>query len=266
MPKTMPVTPTRAPAENGWHEPAEKRLFEQLAHLAPDHPTRQRIREDLAVRHQGLVTRLARRFSNRGEPLEDLLQSGNVGLVKAIDGFDVQRGHVFTAYAVPMILGEIRRHFRDTGWAIHVSRRLQNLKIMVHAARDDLVQTLGRRPTSREVARELDVSVAEAEEGFEVDEAYSCLSLDAMISDDNDRRDESHVAQIDRELDLVVDRAALWPLLSDLPDRERTVLLMRFFGNQTQSEIAGTLGVSQVQVSRLQARACSELRARLEAA
>lgn len=266
MPKTTPATPVRAPAGSRWREPTEKLLFEQLAGLSPGDLRRQRIREDLAARHQRLVNRLARRFTNRGEPLEDLLQSGNVGLVKAIDGFDVQRGHVFTAYAVPMILGEIRKHFRDTGWAMHVPRRLQNLKVMVHAARDDLMQRLGRRPTARELARELDLSVAEAEEGLEVDEVYSCLSLDVMTSEDNERRDESHVAQIDRELDLVVDRLSLWPLLRDLPDTERTVLLMRFFGNQTQAEIAGTLGVSQVHVSRLQARACTELRQRLDAA
>ncbi len=264
MPKTTPVTSEQAHTEDGWYDPAEKLLFEELAALPPGHPARDRIRNDLAVRHQGLVTRLAKRFLNRGESLEDLLQSGNVGLVKAIDGYDVTRGHVFTAYAVPMILGEIRRHFRDTGWAVHVPRRVQNLKILVHAACDELGQRLGRRPNPQELAQELDVSVEEAHEGLAADEAYSCLSLDAIISEDNDRRDESTVAQPDTDLDLIVERITLWPLLGELPEREREVLLMRFFGNQTQSQIATTLGVSQVHVSRLEAKACGELRQQMQ--
>jgi RNA polymerase sigma-B factor len=259
-----PHTPERVQAEAGWHDPTEKLLFERLADLPPGHPAGERLRNDLVVRHQGLVTRLARRFLNRGESIEDLRQSGNVGLVKAIDGYDVRRGHAFVAYAVPMILGEIKRHFRDTGWAIHVPRRLQNLKVLVHAACDELGQRLGRRPSPQELAHELDVTVDEAREGLAAGEAYSCLSLDAMISDDNDRRDESAVAQPDTDLDLVVERIALWPLLSELPDREREILLMRFFGNQTQVEIAAALGVSQVHVSRLEAKACGELRRQMQ--
>ncbi|MGP3921123.1 SigB/SigF/SigG family RNA polymerase sigma factor [Nonomuraea sp. 10N515B] len=266
MPKATPDTPERIRAADGWHDPAEKLLFERLADLPPGHPAKEQIRNDLVVRHQGLVARLARRFLNRGETLEDLLQSGNVGLVKAIDGYDVARGHAFTAYAVPMILGEIKRHFRDTGWAIHVPRRVQNLKMLVHAACEELGQRLGRRPSPQELAYELDVTVEEAEEGLAADEVYSCLSLDAMISEDNDRRDDSAVAQPDTDLELVVERITLWPLLNELPEREREVLLMRFFGNETQTEIATMLGVSQVHVSRLEAKACGELRRHMQAA
>ncbi|MEV0971614.1 SigB/SigF/SigG family RNA polymerase sigma factor [Microtetraspora glauca] len=238
-------------------------MFERLAELPPGHSRRETLRQELARRHQGLVEALARRFTYRGEPVEDLVQSGNVGLVKAIDRFDLSRGNVFTAYAVPMILGEIRRHFRDAGWAVHVPRRAQNLKILVHEAVDSLTQRLGRRPTSAELAAALGVSVEEADEGMAADSVYSCLSLDLMISEDAERPDTSHIATEDGELDLIVDRESLRPLLADLPDRERTVLLMRFYGNHTQSEIACELGVSQVHVSRLESRACSRLRERL---
>ncbi|MEV4477338.1 SigB/SigF/SigG family RNA polymerase sigma factor [Nonomuraea sp. NPDC049504] len=243
-----------------WTEPSERLLFERLTDLPPGHHTSERIRQDLATRHQGLVSSLARRFLHRGEPLEDLLQAGNVGLVKAINGYDITRGHPFTAYAIPMIVGEIKRHFRDTGWAIHVPRRLQNLKMLVHDAGARLTQQLGRPPASQEVARELGLSDQETREGLAANEVYSCLSLDTMISEDNERHDQTVVAQLDKDLELVVDRATLWPLLSELPDQEREVLLMRFFGNHTQSEIAKAFGVSQVQVSRLEARACDRLR------
>ncbi|MDH2426402.1 SigB/SigF/SigG family RNA polymerase sigma factor [Sphaerisporangium sp. TRM90804] len=249
-----------------WTHPLEKRLFEQLTRLPDDHPDRERIRDDLARLHQGLVETLSRRFTNRGEPFEDLVQSGNVGLVKAINRFDVNRGCTFTSYAVPVVLGEIRRHFRDSGWMVHVPRRLQELKILVHSASDRMVQLLGRRPTPHELAQELDLTEEEAREGLRADRVYSCLSLDAMTEADNERRDESNIAEVDEDLELVPDRMSLWPLLDQLPERERTVLLLRFFGNQTQSEIATVLQVSQVHVSRIESKACSQLREQLNAA
>jgi RNA polymerase sigma-B factor len=249
-----------------WTHPREKRLFEQLTRLPDDHPERERIRDDLARLHQGLVETLSRRFTNRGESFEDLVQSGNLGLVKAINRFDVNRGCTFTAYAVPMVLGEIRRHFRDCGWMVHVPRRLQELKILVHSASDQMVQRLGRRPTSHELAQELDLTEHETQEGLRADGVYGCLSLDAMTDADNERRDESRIAEVDKNLELVPDRISLWPLLNQLPERERTVLLLRFFGNQTQSEIATVLRVSQVHISRIESKACSQLREQLNAA
>ncbi|WP_170223280.1 SigB/SigF/SigG family RNA polymerase sigma factor [Nonomuraea turkmeniaca] len=242
-------------------------MFEHLAGLSSRHPHREWLRQELARRHQGLVEALAWRFRYRGEPVEDLIQSGNIGLVKAIDRFDISRGNTFTVYAVPLILGEIRRHFRDMGWAVHVPRRVQDLKILIHNAVDELTQQLGRRPTVQELAENLDVDVADVAEGLRADRVYSCLSLDVMLSQEDTRpQPTASDAQEDERLDLVIEREMIWPLLGALPDRERTVLLLRFYGNQTQSEIAQQLGLSQVHVSRLQARACSHLREQLHAA
>ncbi|MFC7722402.1 SigB/SigF/SigG family RNA polymerase sigma factor [Nonomuraea recticatena] len=240
-------------------------MFERLASLSAGHPRRDWLRQELARRHQGLVETLARRFKCRGEPVEDLIQSGNVGLVKAIDRFDVRRGNTFIGYAVPVILGEIRRHFRDMGWAVHVPRRVQNLKVVTHLAVEHLTQELGRRPTSQELADHLGLDLADVTEGLRADAVYSCLSLDVILSEENCRPEPSD-GQDDEGIELVIDRQSLWPLLGALPDRERTVLLLRFFGNQTQSEIAQHLGVSQAHVSRLEAKACSQLRDQLRAA
>jgi RNA polymerase sigma-B factor len=205
---------------------------------------------------------LARRFSGRGEPLADLTQPAVGGLIKAIDGYDATRGVAFTSYAVPTVIGEIKRHFRDKGWAIRVPRRLQELRLQISATTADLTQALGRSPTPRELAEALDCSVEEIVEGIESSHAYSTLSLDA--TDDSEDGGVSMLEMMgldDEELEQIEIRESIKPLLEALPSREKRILLLRFFKNKTQSEIAAEIGVSQMHVSRLLTRTLDQLRA-----
>ncbi|HLU75125.1 MAG TPA: RNA polymerase sigma factor SigF [Nonomuraea sp.] len=241
-------------------------LFAELSELGPDEPRRQRIRDELVELHLPLVEYLARRFRNRGEWLDDLTQVATIGLIKSIDRFDLNRGVEFSTYATPTIVGEIKRHFRDKGWAVRVPRRLQELKLSLTKAISELSQREGRAPTVAELASYLKMTEEEVLEGLESANAYSTVSLDAPDSGDDDAPAVSDsLGIVDESLEGVEYRESLKPLLERLPPREKRILLLRFFGNMTQSQIATELGISQMHVSRLLARTLAQLREGLTA-
>jgi len=226
--------------------------------------SREQARDDLVHLHLPLVEHCARRFRNRGEPFEDLVQVGTIGLIKSIDRFDSDRGVEFSTYATPTIIGEIKRYFRDKGWAIRVPRRLQELRMQIGAATAELTQSLGRSPTPRELAESIGCSVEEIVEGIESSNAYSTLSLDATDDDDGSPSMLDAIGIDDEAIEHVEIRESIKPLLDRLDQREKKILLLRFFRNMTQSQIAEEIGVSQMHVSRLLSRTLQHLRTSLE--
>ena len=236
-------------------------LFVELNDLPEDDPARARLRDELVEIHLPLVEYLARRFRNRGEPLDDLVQVATIGLIKSVDRFDLERAVEFSTYATPTIVGEIKRHFRDKGWAIRVPRRLQELKLSLTKATSELSQKNGRAPTVAELAAHLGMTDEEILEGLESANAYSAVSLDAPDGGDDDSPAVADsLGMIDEALEGVEYRESLKPLLEKLPAREKRILMLRFFGGMTQSQIATDLGISQMHVSRLLARTLAQLR------
>ncbi|HSI92301.1 MAG TPA: RNA polymerase sigma factor SigF [Jiangellaceae bacterium] len=236
-------------------------LLQQLGSLGEDDPRRRVTRDRLVTLHLPLVEHLARRFRNRGEPYDDLVQVATIGLIKAIDRYDPERGVEFSTYATPTIVGEIKRWFRDKGWAIRVPRRLQEMRLAIGTATATLTQDLGRSPTVSELAQQIGASEDEILEGLESASAYSTLSLDAPDGLDGDGPAVlSNLGKEDEAMLDVENREALKPLLSRLTDRERRILMLRFFAGMTQSQIAGEVGISQMHVSRLLARTLAKLR------
>ena len=223
-------------------------------------------RDALVHLHLPLVEHCARRFGNRGEPHEDLVQVGTIGLIKSIDRFDAERGVEFSTYATPTIIGEIKRHFRDKGWAIRVPRRLQELRAQITGTAAELTQRLGRSPTPRELAEAMGCTVEEIVEGLESGNAYATLSLDA--SADADRGGVANMLDSigidDAGLEHVDIRESIKPLLNRLDAREKRILMLRFFKNMTQSQIAEEIGISQMHVSRLLTRTLDSLRESLD--
>jgi RNA polymerase sigma-B factor len=242
------------------------RLFGLFCDRDSSEATRLAAREGLVTLHLPLVEHCARRFRNRGEPFEDLVQVGTIGLIKSIDRFDIGRGVEFSTYATPTIIGEIKRYFRDKGWAIRVPRRLQELRMEIASHTAELTQTLGRSPTPRELAAALDCTVEEIVEGIESSNAYSTLSLDATEEGAEDWGGSmlELLGLDDDELEHIEIRESIKPLLDALPQREKRILLLRFFKNKTQSEIAAEIGVSQMHVSRLLTRTLAHLRISLQ--
>jgi RNA polymerase sigma-B factor len=236
-------------------------MFQQMAELPVGDARRAALRDELVEMHLPLVEYLARRFRNRGEPLDDLIQVATIGLIKSVDRFDLERAVEFSTYATPTIVGEIKRHFRDKGWAIRVPRRLQELKLSLTKATAELSQKLGRAPTVAELAKHLGLTEEEILEGLESANAYSAISLDAPDGGDDDSPAVADsLGRIDDALEGVEDRETLKPLLEALPAREKKILMLRFFGGLTQSQIAAELGISQMHVSRLLARTLAQLR------
>ncbi|WP_328915992.1 MULTISPECIES: RNA polymerase sigma factor SigF [unclassified Streptomyces] len=238
-------------------------LFVELNKLPEGSPERAELRNQLVRMHLPLVEHLARRFRNRGEPLDDLTQVATIGLIKSVDRFDVDRGVEFSTYATPTVVGEIKRHFRDKGWAVRVPRRLQELRLALTSATGELSQRYGRAPTVHELAEHLKISEEEVLEGLESANAYSTLSLDVPDTDDESPAVADTLGSEDEALEGVEYRESLKPLLEQLPPREKTILLLRFFGNMTQSQIAQEVGISQMHVSRLLARTLAQLRDKL---
>jgi RNA polymerase sigma-B factor len=229
---------------------------------APDEAEKAEMRSLLVDQYIGLVEFLARRFRNRGEPLEDLVQVGTIGLLKAIDRFDLGREVEFSTYATPTIVGELKRHFRDKGWAVRVPRRLQELHLELTKIIGHLGQELGRSPTVPEIAEHSGISEEQVLEGLEIAQAYNFTSLDAPI-DSDDSESSSFADQMgseDEQLENLEYRAALAPEMAKLPERERRILYLRFYKGMTQSEIADRLGISQMHVSRLLNRTLIRLR------
>jgi len=226
---------------------------------------RRQARESLVSLNLPLVEHCARRFRNRGEPHEDLVQVGTIGLLKAVDRFDTGRGVEFSTYATPTVIGEIKRHFRDKGWAIRVPRRLQELRLQIGATSAQLTQLLGRSPTPRELAEHLGCSVEEIVEALESGSAYATLSLDAGDSSEGGSATMlDAIGAEDEQLEHVEIRESIRPLLDQLEAREKKILMLRFFRNMTQSQIAEEVGISQMHVSRLLNRTLAHLRSALE--
>ncbi len=225
------------------------------------------IRDELISLNIHLVEYLARKFSNRGEPLEDLLQVGYIGLIKAIDRYDLDRGVEFSTYATPTIVGELKRYFRDKGWAIRIPRRLQMRDLELNQAIDALTQDLHRSPTMREIADYLETSVEEVVEILESSYATNYLSLDSIYADGPEDRGFcllDYLGGDDNDFSLAEDRDALEKLISCLSEREQKVIYMRFFRGMTQIEIARELNISQMHVSRLLRKILDKLRGELE--
>lgn len=249
------------------HDPQDRSgarlMFVELRKLQDGSAEYAELRNQLVRMHLPLVEHLARRFRNRGEPLDDLTQVATIGLIKSVDRFDPERGVEFSTYATPTVVGEIKRHFRDKGWAVRVPRRLQELRLALTTATAELSQLHGRSPTVHELAEKLAISEEEVLEGLESANAYSTLSLDVPDTDDESPAVADTLGAEDEALEGVEYRESLKPLLEDLPPREKRILLLRFFGNMTQSQIAQEVGISQMHVSRLLARTLAQLREKL---
>ena len=237
---------------------ADREMFEQLAALEAGTSEHEALRAALIERHLPLVTFMARKFADRGEPLDDLIQVGTIGLIKAIDRFEISKGFEFSTFATPTIVGEIKRHFRDKTWAVRVPRRLQELGASVTKATTELTQRLDRSPTPKEIAKHLGITVDDVAEALESNAAYSTVSLD-VTSETSTSIGETFGA-LDEALEGVEYRESLKPLLAQLDDREKRILQMRFFDNLSQSQIATELGISQMHVSRILNKVLTHLR------
>lgn len=225
------------------------------------------VRDELVVAHLNLARYLAVRFANRGEQLDDLIQVGTLGLIKAIDRYDADRGVEFTTYATPTIIGEIKRYFRDKGWAIRVPRRLQELNLAVNRTMEHAAVELGRSPTVADLAQRLNASEEEIIEAQELGQMYNLLSIDAELAAAGDAKNATlldYLGREDPELLLLEDKANLERALHAIDRRERVILYLRFYENMSQAEVAGRLGVSQMHVSRLQQRALEKLKKALK--
>jgi RNA polymerase sigma-B factor len=252
--------------------PAEQqKRDDSYAHLAPllaEHASlpvgdkrREALRDRLVQGYLPLARHIARRFAQRGEPQEDLEQVATVGLIHAVDRFSPERGSDFLSYAVPTITGEVRRYFRDKAWSTRVPRRLKDLRLAIGSAMPALSQELGRAPTAGELAERLSKPREEILEALEAANAYRSSSLDDMLVDDpSSGRLADVLGTDDDELTQVEHRETVQPALRRLPERERTIVMLRFFGGMTQTQIAERVGVSQMHVSRLLTRTLAALR------
>ncbi len=261
------VTPSssRGSSSRSTSEYADVReMFLELAELEEGSPEFTRQRDDIVARCLPLADHIARRFDGRGEPRDDLVQVARVGLVNAVIRFDVEAGSDFVSFAVPTIMGEVRRHFRDNSWSLKVPRRLKELHLRLGAANAEMSQRLGRAPTPTELAVELEMDRDEIVEGLIAGSSYNTMSIDGG----NDSEDAPAIADtlgdVDANLDQIDNREALRPLLAALPERERTVLVLRFFESLTQTQIAERVGISQMHVSRLLAKSLARLRDELQ--
>ncbi|MEV7442345.1 RNA polymerase sigma factor SigF [Streptomyces sp. NPDC091204] len=259
----FPVFPVTPALPDPRDRSGARALFIELRALPDGSAEKAELRNRLVRMHLPLVEHLARRFRNRGEPLDDLTQVATIGLIKSVDRFDPDRGVEFSTYATPTVVGEIKRHFRDKGWAVRVPRRLQELRLSLTTATAELSQQHGRSPTVHELAERLGISEEEVLEGLESANAYSTLSLDVPDTDDESPAVADTLGAEDEALEGVEYRESLKPLLEGLPPREKRILLLRFFGNMTQSQIAQEVGISQMHVSRLLARTLAQLREKL---
>ena len=239
-------------------------LFKELADLPPDSVRHAEIRAELIEGYLPVAKHIARRFGGRGEPEDDLVQAGTIGLIGAVDRFDPGRGLDFLSFAVPTITGEIRRHFRDRTWSMRVPRRLKDIQAAMSTAIGPLSQELGRAPRPTEIAERLGVPVEDILDGLIAQQAYRTDSLDQTLCDGGAPLAERLSAD-DHALEKIDYRESLAPLIAQLPDRERTILILRFFGNRTQSQIGEVIGISQMHVSRLLDRTLKQLRERLTA-
>jgi len=257
LPSAQAVSPMDARA-------LSKTLFLRMAKLEEGTHEYQYVRNTLVELNLALVRFAAARFRTRSEPMEDIVQVGTIGLIKAIDRFDPEREVEFPTFAMPTILGEIKRFFRDTSWAVHVPRRLQELRLQLARAGDELAQQLDRAPSVAELAAHLELTEEEVCEGLTASNAYSVSSLDAQPGEeDSEGSFADRVGSIDPGMEGIENLESLKPVIAQLSERERTILSLRFVADMTQSQIGAELGVSQMHVSRLLSRALGKLRAHL---
>jgi RNA polymerase sigma-B factor len=254
--------PTPAPAAVRTDDRGDEDLF--LRYYRSRSPM---IREQLVMNHMNLVRFLAKKFANRGEPLDDLIGVGTIGLMHAIDRFDPERGIRFATFATPTIVGEIKRHFRDRGWAIKVPRRLQEVNLSANKAVELLTLKLNRAPTVQEVADHIKASLEETLEGMELGHLYELISLDNELGDDDDEsrsRLEDYVGKEDVAFEEYGQRSRLEDAIGRLTPRERKIIILRFFKGWSQTDVARELDISQMHVSRLQHKALARLREMVE--
>jgi RNA polymerase sigma-B factor len=238
-----------------------KTLFKRLHQLEEGTHDHSYVRNTLVELNLALVKFAASRFRTRSEPMEDIVQVGTIGLIKAIDRFDLDRGVEFPTFAMPTIIGEIKRFFRDTSWSVRVPRRLQELRLDLAKATDELSQKYDRSPTVAELAGRLDIGEDEVIEGMAAANAYTASSLDAQPEeDDSEGALADRIGYDDHDLEGVEYRETLKPLIAELPERDRRILSLRFTANMTQSQIGDELGISQMHVSRLLSRTLGRLR------
>ncbi|MEU8663775.1 SigB/SigF/SigG family RNA polymerase sigma factor [Actinoplanes philippinensis] len=237
-------------------------LITTMAALPAGHPSRPALRDQTIEAWLPLARHLSNRYANRGEPRDDLYQVAVIGLIKAIDRYDTGRGIDFPGFAVPTILGELKRHFRDKTWSVRVPRRLQELRLAITDANSTLSHRLGRSPTVTDIAAHLDITEDEVIEGLDGARAYTSTSLSTPVSDTGTELAET-LGSPDDGYEFAELRAALGPALATLDDRERTIVTLRFHGNLTQQQIAEHIGVSQMHISRLLTRALTKLRRHL---
>ncbi|MFC7331156.1 RNA polymerase sigma factor SigF [Marinactinospora rubrisoli] len=241
-----------------------RELLAELAGIDPGDPRRERIYHRLTELHLPVVRRIARQYRNRGEPEEDLRQVATVGLVQAIRDFNPDYGKEFISYALPMMTGEVKRHFRDRTWAIRVPRKYQEKRSELNRVTAEFAQEHGRSPTVAETAKLLEMTEEETVELIDASAAYSTLSLNVPYgADEEEKTLGDTLGEDDSDLESVVDRTALRPALAGLPPRERRILLLRFAGNKTQAQIAELVGLSQMHVSRTLGATLAKLRTQL---
>ena len=239
-----------------------KTLFTRLGGLEEGTHEYAYVRNTLIELNMSLVRFAARRFSNRGDQMEDILQVGCIGLIKAIDRFDPNYGVEFVTFALPTITGEIKRFFRDTSWSVHVPRRLQELRLSVAKAADALASELDHAPTVAELAERLAISEEEVLEAMVASNAYSASSIDAPVAEDDDGGTgwANRLGYEDPAFEGVENLTALKPLMARLPERERAILSMRFGHDMTQAQIGAEFGLSQMHISRILSRTLKQLR------
>ncbi|MEU1617263.1 SigB/SigF/SigG family RNA polymerase sigma factor [Streptomyces sp. NPDC005722] len=244
--------------------PDTTEVLRRIAAL-PDGAEKDALREQVVIAWIPMSERLARRFRHRGESTEDLVQVAALGLVKAVLRYDPARGSAFESFAVPTIVGEVKRHFRDHLWGVHVPRRVQELRSRVRAVRHELAGTKGGTPTVAEIAAHARMSEEDVATAMEALDSFAPASLDSATPGAEGRTFLDTLGSEDPCLDFVVDRVAVAPRLRELPPRERQILYLRFFRDMTQTQIADQLGLSQMHVSRLISRTCRRLREEVEA-
>ncbi|HKT02509.1 MAG TPA: SigB/SigF/SigG family RNA polymerase sigma factor [Rugosimonospora sp.] len=263
--------PRPAPERDGdedWRDDLDALVngeFRRRVSLRADDPERARIRNAIICAGLPLARRTAQRFRSRGEPLDDLVQVATVGLIKSVDRFDVDRGVPFSHYAGPTIQGELKRHFRDKGWSVRVTRRMQELHLEITHAVPQLSQDLGASPTVAQLAAHLGAEEDDVIAGLECGAAYRTRSLSSPVHTDDFGSTElgEVIGSEDAALESIADREALHQVLGELPEREQRIVSLRFFGNLTQSQIAQRVGISQMHVSRLLTQSLALLRERL---
>ncbi len=240
----------------------EDALFAQLHDPHASADAKVRVRDELVEMHLPLVRHIAQRYADRGEPLDDVVQAGNLGLINSVDRFDPDHGVAFSTYAVPTIIGAIRRYFRDATWSVKVPRRLQELRGRIDGAHDQLAQELGRSPTVAEIAQRADLDPQDVLDALELARARETTPLGGGSSETASEGASlaDRIGDIDASLTDVEDRATVERLLNTLPERERTIVVMRFFDGMSQTQIAQEVGISQMHVSRLLSQSLTRLR------